>query len=64
MRAASRRALQSIAATRPTFALVVDGMSLSRGLQSEEDKDKLLRLSLLCDSVVACRVSPKQKQQI
>jgi len=49
---------------KPTFALVVDGMSLSRGLKDQEDRDKLLRLALLCDAVICCRVSPKQKKEI
>ena len=46
------------------FALVVDGVSLMRVMQDEVAKKSLLRLALLCDAVIACRTSPKQKMEI
>lgn len=45
-----------------TFALIVDGRALEIALSNEYDiKDQLLRLAVRCDSVICCRVSPKQK---
>ncbi|KAI9012032.1 hypothetical protein CLU79DRAFT_771017 [Phycomyces nitens] len=42
-------------------ALVLEGSALARIFESDEIKDKLLRVALLCKSVVCCRVSPLQK---
>ncbi|KAK4361406.1 hypothetical protein RND71_020358 [Anisodus tanguticus] len=46
-----------------TFALIVDGKALEIAL-SNDIKDQLLRLAVRCDSVICCRVSPKQKALI
>jgi magnesium-transporting ATPase (P-type) len=64
--------LQARAAAKPVptasapmpRALIVDGASLLTIFEDEELKHLLLRLSLECASVVACRVSPDQKRQI
>ncbi|WMV15425.1 hypothetical protein MTR67_008810 [Solanum verrucosum] len=45
------------------FALIVDGRALEIAL-SNDIKDQLLRLAVRCDSVICCRVSPKQKALI
>jgi magnesium-transporting ATPase (P-type) len=47
-------------ATRPSYALVIDGQSLEHAL-SPHLSPKLLQLGLRCESVVCCRVSPLQK---
>ncbi|XP_016559309.2 probable phospholipid-transporting ATPase 4 [Capsicum annuum] len=46
-----------------TFALIVEGRALEIAL-SNDIKDQLLRLAVRCDSVICCRVSPKQKALI
>ncbi|CAN4081903.1 unnamed protein product [Withania somnifera] len=45
------------------FALIVDGRALEIAM-SNDIKDQLLRLAVRCDSVICCRVSPKQKALI
>ncbi|POM74758.1 P-type ATPase (P-ATPase) Superfamily, partial [Phytophthora palmivora] len=45
-------------------ALVIDGASLSKILEDPLHNLHLLRVSLLCKVVVACRVSPQQKAQL
>lgn len=47
-----------------TVALVVDGPALMHILGDPEYEAMFLRLSTICRSVVACRVSPAQKRQI
>lgn len=42
------------------FAMVVDGKALEIALQ-DGIKDRFLQLAVNCDSVICCRVSPKQK---
>ncbi|CAA7271006.1 unnamed protein product [Cyclocybe aegerita] len=46
------------------FVLVVDGAALLEGFADEENKSILLRLAVLCDGVICCRVSPLQKALI
>ncbi|TFL07331.1 hypothetical protein BDV98DRAFT_599642 [Pterulicium gracile] len=46
------------------FVLVVDGAALETALGDEEHKDLLLRLAMLCEGVICCRVSPLQKALI
>ncbi|KAI9508448.1 phospholipid-translocating P-type ATPase [Russula earlei] len=43
------------------YVLVIDGLALDDALKDESHKHLLLRLSMLCEAVVCCRVSPKQK---
>ncbi|KAK0439550.1 phospholipid-translocating ATPase [Armillaria borealis] len=46
------------------FVLVIDGTALdyaSTALGDEEHKSLLLRLAMLCEGVICCRVSPLQK---
>ncbi|KZV71607.1 phospholipid-translocating ATPase [Peniophora sp. CONT] len=43
------------------YVLVIDGLALEHALSDAEHKHLLLRLGTLCQSVVCCRVSPKQK---
>ncbi|KNC97846.1 phospholipid-translocating P-type ATPase, flippase [Spizellomyces punctatus DAOM BR117] len=45
-------------------ALIIDGDSLRHALSKPEGQDLLLRLCMICQSVVCCRVSPKQKAQV
>ncbi|UIZ29859.1 hypothetical protein KXD40_002714 [Peronospora effusa] len=45
-------------------ALVIDGASLNKILDDPLHNLHLLRVSLLCKVVVACRVSPQQKAQL
>ncbi|KAG7391972.1 hypothetical protein PHYPSEUDO_002678 [Phytophthora pseudosyringae] len=45
-------------------ALVIDGASLNKILEDPLHNLHLLRVSLLCKVVVACRVSPQQKAQL
>ncbi|XP_009604075.1 probable phospholipid-transporting ATPase 5 [Nicotiana tomentosiformis] len=45
------------------FALIVDGKALEIAL-SDDIRDQLLKLAVRCDSVICCRVSPKQKALI
>ncbi|PPQ99092.1 hypothetical protein CVT24_009358 [Panaeolus cyanescens] len=43
------------------FVLVVDGAALLDAFADEENKATLLRLAILCEGVICCRVSPLQK---
>ena len=43
------------------FILVIDGAALSAALADQANKDLLLRLAILCEGVICCRVSPLQK---
>ncbi|KAL7680373.1 putative P-type ATPase, HAD-like superfamily [Plasmopara halstedii] len=45
-------------------ALVIDGASLTKILEDSLHNLHLLRVSLLCKVVIACRVSPQQKAQL
>lgn len=45
------------------LALVIDGTTLKYALE-DDYRDMLLRLGMKCNSVVCCRVSPKQKAQV
>ncbi|KIM48588.1 hypothetical protein M413DRAFT_437796 [Hebeloma cylindrosporum] len=46
------------------FVLVVDGSALLEAFADDENKEILLRLAILCDGVICCRVSPLQKALI
>ncbi|KAG7448365.1 phospholipid-translocating P-type ATPase [Guyanagaster necrorhizus] len=46
------------------FVLVIDGTALDYALGDEEHKNLLLRLAMLCEGVICCRVSPLQKALI
>ena len=43
------------------FVLVIDGAALDVALSDKKHKDLLLRLAMLCEGVICCRVSPLQK---
>ncbi|KAL0946504.1 hypothetical protein HGRIS_012720 [Hohenbuehelia grisea] len=43
------------------FVLVIDGAALGSALADDHHKDLLLRLAMLCEGVICCRVSPLQK---
>ncbi|KAJ6622908.1 hypothetical protein B0H10DRAFT_2213939 [Mycena sp. CBHHK59/15] len=43
------------------FVLVIDGTALGHALVDEPHKSLLLRLAMLCEGVICCRVSPLQK---
>lgn len=44
------------------YALILDGKALEIALKSHDDtKQEFLQLAVCCDSVICCRVSPKQK---
>jgi phospholipid-translocating ATPase len=43
------------------FVLVIDGAGLSEALGDDEEKALLLKLAMLCEGVICCRVSPLQK---
>ncbi|KAJ7907347.1 hypothetical protein B0H13DRAFT_2332504 [Mycena leptocephala] len=43
------------------FVLVIDGTALRHALVDEQNKNLLLRLAMLCEGVICCRVSPLQK---
>ncbi|KAJ7137876.1 phospholipid-translocating ATPase [Mycena epipterygia] len=43
------------------FVLVIDGTALGHALIDEKSKSLLLRLAMLCEGVICCRVSPLQK---
>ncbi|KAK0493628.1 phospholipid-translocating ATPase [Armillaria luteobubalina] len=43
------------------FVLVIDGMALDYALGDEEHKTLLLKLTMFCEGVICCRVSPLQK---
>ncbi|KAJ7481094.1 phospholipid-translocating ATPase [Mycena galericulata] len=43
------------------FVLVIDGTALGHALVDEQIKSLLLRLAMLCEGVICCRVSPLQK---
>lgn len=43
------------------FVLIIDGGALVEALADEESKVLLLRLAMLCEGVICCRVSPLQK---
>lgn len=45
-------------------ALIVSGESLLHIMASKEIKEQFLEVSIKCDVVLACRVSPKQKADI
>ncbi|KAI9255787.1 hypothetical protein BDA99DRAFT_574021 [Phascolomyces articulosus] len=42
-------------------ALIIEGAALTRLFETDDLKNRLLELSLLCKSVLCCRVSPLQK---
>lgn len=44
-----------------SHAIVIDGMSLGLVFSDNNLKQRFLTLALQCDSVICCRVSPKQK---
>ncbi|KZT02376.1 phospholipid-translocating P-type ATPase [Laetiporus sulphureus 93-53] len=46
------------------FVLVIDGSALSVALSDDRHKQLLLRLSMQCEGVICCRVSPIQKALI
>ncbi|EDR03224.1 uncharacterized protein LACBIDRAFT_155569, partial [Laccaria bicolor S238N-H82] len=46
------------------FVLVIDGAALDLVFDDESSKNLLLRLAMLCESVICCRVSPLQKALI
>jgi phospholipid-translocating ATPase len=46
------------------FVLVVDGAALTQAFSDEAHQYLLLRLATLCEGVICCRVSPKQKAQV
>ncbi|KAG8957682.1 hypothetical protein FRC05_009699, partial [Tulasnella sp. 425] len=46
------------------FVLVIDGVALEHAMEEEFTKELLLQLGILCEAVICCRVSPKQKAQI
>lgn len=43
------------------FVLVIDGTALEVALSDNRHKNLLLRLAILCEGVICCRVSPLQK---
>ena len=43
------------------FILVIDGSGLAQALEDDEKKALLLKLAMLCEGVICCRVSPLQK---
>ncbi|KAF8912154.1 phospholipid-translocating ATPase [Gymnopilus junonius] len=43
------------------FVLVIDGQALEVALSDDRHKDLLLRLAMVCEGVICCRVSPLQK---
>lgn len=43
------------------FVLVIEGSALVHAFEDEESKRLLLRLAIMCEAVVCCRVSPLQK---
>jgi hypothetical protein len=43
-----------------SFALIIDGKSLSYALE-DDAKNNFLNLAIGCSSVICCRSSPKQK---
>lgn len=49
--------------SRPKLTLIIDGKCLTYALESCL-RGKFLRLSLICNAVVCCRVSPLQKAQV
>ncbi|TRM59263.1 hypothetical protein BD626DRAFT_508757 [Schizophyllum amplum] len=46
------------------FILVIDGSALHDAFADQENSATLLRLAMLCEGVICCRVSPRQKAQI
>ncbi|KAI9104583.1 hypothetical protein DFS34DRAFT_603703 [Phlyctochytrium arcticum] len=50
--------------SRTDISLIIDGDSLRYALATETGRDLLLKLGMKCQSVVCCRVSPKQKAQV
>jgi ATPase, P-type (transporting), HAD superfamily, subfamily IC len=47
------------------ICIVIDGSTLAYALQgTKETRDKFFRLALLANSVICCRVSPKQKADV
>ena len=49
-------------ATNPS--LVIDGKSVSSLYKDGESWDRLKQLARICDTVIACRLSPIQKSQL
>ncbi|KAF9469392.1 hypothetical protein BDZ94DRAFT_1244343 [Collybia nuda] len=43
------------------FVLVIDGAALTHALEGERNRSLLLKLAVLCEGVICCRVSPLQK---
>lgn len=50
--------------TLSSHGLIIDGKSLLYIFEDEGAKAGFLQLAMLCDSVICCRVSPKQKSQV
>lgn len=50
--------------TAKNYAMIVSGSALNHSLNSTEIKKDLMKIADQCSVVLACRVSPKQKQEI
>jgi phospholipid-translocating ATPase len=50
--------------TLSSHGLIIDGKSLLYIFEDDGAKAGFLQLAMLCDSVICCRVSPKQKSQV
>lgn len=50
--------------TAENYAMIVSGSALNHSLNSTEIKKDLMNIADYCSVVLACRVSPKQKQEI
>jgi len=46
------------------FVLVIDGAALDVALSEENHRKLLLRLAMVCEGVICCRVSPLQKAMV
>ena len=58
------RAAAELGARAQSHALVIDGRSLAHVLRDEALRAEFLEASVLCESVICCRVSPIQKAQV
>nr|KAJ3421610.1 hypothetical protein HK105_002932 [Polyrhizophydium stewartii] len=64
-RAKRRMGIEKLVPIEPTiYGLVIDGDSLEFVLGSAPLRRMFLQLAVLCESIVCCRVSPKQKAQV
>jgi phospholipid-translocating ATPase len=56
--------IKNMASSELRLAIVIDGSTLAYALADEKLGNAFFRLGILAQSVICCRVSPKQKADV